>query len=159
MHGLMQDRPLLLSSLVDHAATYHGQVEIVSRTVEGPVHRYTNAEMAVRARRLASAIERRGVAPAEMVGSLAWNHYRHLEVFHAVPSAGRVLHAANPRLWPQQIAYAVNHAGERWLFFDLACLELVQGLAAELRGIETYVALTDLAHMPAGTGLINRDEE
>jgi 3-(methylthio)propionyl---CoA ligase len=155
MRGLMQERPLLLSGLLTHAETYHGRMEIVSRTVEGPIHRYTNAEMAARARRLASALERRGVAPGEMLGSLAWNHYRHLEVFHAVPGAGRVLHTANPRLFPEQIAYAVNHAGERWLFFDLACLELVEGMAAELTQIETYVALTDRQHMPAGSRLAN----
>ena len=153
MRGLIQERPLLLSDLVTHAATYHGAVEIVSRTVEGPIHRYSNAKMAARARRLASAIARRGVAPGEMLGSLAWNHYRHLEVFHAVPGAGRVLHTANPRLFPEQIAYAVNHAGERWLFFDLACLELVQGMAAKLKAVETYVALTDRQHMPAASGL------
>ena len=90
-----------------------------------------------------------------MVGSLAWNHYRHLEVFHAVPGAGMVLHTANPRLFPEQIAYAVNHAGERWLFFDLGTLELVEALAPELRTVETYVALTDRAGMPKTDALSN----
>lgn len=153
MRGLIQERPLLLSDLLVHAATYHGQAEIVSRTVEGPVHRYGNAEMARRARRLASALARRGFKPGELVGSLAWNHYRHLEVFHAVPAAGMVLHTANPRLFAEQIAYAVNHAGERWLFVDPATLELAQALAPRLEGVETYVLLTDAASMPAASAL------
>jgi len=153
MKGLMQERPLLLSGLVDYAAAYHGAVEIVSRTVEGPLHRYGNAEMAGRAKRLASALARRGLRQGEIVGSLAWNHYRHLEVFHAVPAAGMVLHTANPRLFPDQIAYAVNHAGERWLFIDPATLELAQTLAPRLSGVDTYVLLTDAASMPAASRL------
>jgi fatty-acyl-CoA synthase len=144
----MQEQPLLLSGLLRHAETYHPASQIVSRTPEGPIHRYANAEMAARARRLASALERRGLGFGDVVGSLAWNHYRHLEVFHAVPGAGMVLHTANPRLFPEQISYAVNHAAERWLFFDLASQALVEALAPEMPGVATYVALTDLGHMP-----------
>ena len=114
MRGLMQERPLLLSGLLTHAETYNPNASIVSRTVEGPIHRYSNAELARRARRLASALAGRGLGFGEMVGSLAWNHYRHLEVFHAVPGAGMVLHTANPRLFPEQIAYASAGCSSIW---------------------------------------------
>ena len=154
MRGLIQERPLLLSSLIEHAARYHGEAEIVSRTVAGATHRYTYAEAAVRARRLASALPRLGIGPGEIVGSLAWNHYRHFELFFAIPGAGVVLHTANPRLFPEQVAYTINHARERWLFLDSACLELVEELAGLLETVEGYVILAGPDEMPR-TGLKN----
>lgn len=148
MLGLMQDRPLTVPTLLQHAAVYHAEAEIVSRTVEGPIHRYGYGEAERRARRLAAALTNLGVGEGSVLGSLSWNHYRHFELYYGVTGIGAALHTANPRLFPEQIAYTINHAGDSILFFDLGCLELVEALREDLRGVERYVALTDGAHMP-----------
>jgi fatty-acyl-CoA synthase len=151
MLGLMQQTPLLISSLLIHAARWHGATEIVSRLVEGPIHRTNWAGIERRAQRLALALERLGVRPDGRVATLAWNTHRHLELYYGVSGSGRVLHTVNPRLFPPQIEYIVRDGGAAVLFFDLTFLPLVEQLAPKLAQIETFVALTDRAHMPPST--------
>ena len=148
MQGLMQGQPLLISSLISFADRYHGATEIVSRTVEGPIHRYTYREAHGRARRLANALKRLGVKEADRIGTLAWNGFRHFEIYYAVSGMGAVCHTINPRLFPEQIAYIVNHAEDQHLFFDITFAPLVAKLKAHCPGVKGWVAMTDRAHMP-----------
>ncbi len=149
MFGLMQDRPLLLSGLIDYAARYHGEREIVSRVADGSINRSTYAEVARRARRLAAALGRLGVGYGDRVATLAWNGFRHLELYFGVTGAGIVLHTANPRLFPDQIQYIIEHANDRFVFFDLSFAGLVEELAPRLPQVEGYVALCARAGLPA----------
>ncbi|WP_082150980.1 MULTISPECIES: 3-(methylthio)propionyl-CoA ligase [unclassified Chromobacterium] len=155
LHGQMMDRPLLISDLLRHAETYHGDTAIVSRTVEGPIHRYTYREAAKRARQLANALAALGVRQGDCVGTLAWNGYRHYESYFAVSGYGAVCHTVNPRLFAEQIAWIVNHAEDRVLMFDLSFLPLVEQIAPQLGTVENFVLMTDKAHMPAQTPLSN----
>lgn len=148
MLGLMQDKPLLISSLIDHAEKYHPDGEIVVRTVEGPLHRTNYREVAGRAKQLANALQKLGIAQGERVGTLAWNTHRHLELYFGVSGSGAVLHTVNPRLFPEQIEYIVNHAEDQILFFDISFAPLVAKLAAGFKTVKTFVAMTDRAHMP-----------
>jgi fatty-acyl-CoA synthase len=155
LRGLMMDEPLLVSSLIVHADKFHGDTEIVSRTVEGPgkdgagaVHRHTYRDAHRRARQLAQALGRLGVKQGERVGTLAWNGYRHFELYFAVSGMGAVIHTVNPRLFPEQIAYIVNHAEDKYVFFDLTFAPLVEKLAGQCKGVKGWVAMTDRAHMP-----------
>ena len=134
MFGLMQERPLLVSSLIDYAATWHGGREIVSRDPEGAFHRTTYAAVAARAKRVANALEGLGVGvgEGERVATLAWNSYRHLELYYGVSGAGRVLHTVNPRLFPEQIRYIIHHAENGIVFFDPVFASLVEQLAPHL---------------------------
>jgi fatty-acyl-CoA synthase len=152
MLGMMMDRPLLIAPVMAHAAAYHGDREIVSRTVEGPIHRYTYAEAYRRMQQLANALVALGVKPGDRVATLAWNGYRHLELYYAISGIGAVCHTINPRLFPDQLAYIVNHAEDRFLFTDLTFVPLVEALAPNLKTIEATVVLTDRDHMPE-TGL------
>src|SRR6185436_20150394 len=120
MLGLMQERPLLVSDILTHAERVHARGEIVSRTLEGPIHRMTYADLARRSRRVANALTALGVRGGERVATLAWNGYRHLELYFGVSGMGAVLHTVNPRLFPEQITYIVNHAEDVYLCFD-AC--------------------------------------
>ena len=153
MLGLIMDQPLLISSLITHAARNHGDTEIVSRTIEGGIHRYTYADAELRARKLAQALLRLGVQTGDRVASLAWNGYRHFELYYAVSGCGAVMHTVNPRLFPEQIAYIVNHAEDKYLFVDLTFVPLVEKLAAVLKTLKGVVVMTDRAHMP--TSLAN----
>ncbi|HCZ15942.1 MAG TPA: long-chain fatty acid--CoA ligase [Candidatus Accumulibacter sp.] len=146
--GLMQDRPLLISSLIEHAVSCHPQGEIVSRTSEGPIHRCTYGDIHRRAKQLAKALTALGIQPGERVGTLAWNGYRHLELYYGVSGMGAVLHTINPRLFPEQIAYIVNHAADRFLFVDLSFVPLVEKLVDTLPTVHGVVVMTDRAHMP-----------
>ncbi|MEZ5894040.1 MAG: long-chain-fatty-acid--CoA ligase [Parvularculaceae bacterium] len=146
--GLMQDAPLMISSLLRYAATYHGGREIVTRMVEGPIHRYTYAEAARRAAKAANALIAEGVRPGDRIATLAWNTYRHFELFYGVSGIGAVLHTVNPRLFDEQIKYIVNHASDRMMFVDLSFVELAERLSGEFPSVERYVVLTDRAHMP-----------
>lgn len=148
MLGLMQDKPLLISSLIDHAAKYHPNGEIVVRTVEGPLHRTNYREVARRAKQLANALHALGVAQADRVGTLAWNTHRHLELYYGVSGSGAVLHTVNPRLFPEQVEYIINHAEDKVLFFDISFAPLVAQLAGSLKTVTAFVAMTDRAHMP-----------
>jgi acyl-CoA synthetase (AMP-forming)/AMP-acid ligase II len=150
LRGLMMDEPLLVSSLIVHADRFHGDTEIVSRTVEGPIHRETYREAHRRARALAQALARLGVGQGERVGTLAWNGYRHFELYFAVSGMGAVIHTINPRLFPDQIAYIANHAEDKYVCFDLTFAPLVEKLAPQCKGVRGWIALTDRAHMPGG---------
>ncbi|HVE89318.1 MAG TPA: AMP-binding protein, partial [Burkholderiaceae bacterium] len=149
MHGLMMQMPLLISSLIEHADRHHGDAEVVSRKVEGDVYRTNYHELHRRARQMANALTGLGLAPGERVATLAWNGYRHMELYFAVSGAGHVLHTINPRLHPDQIAWIVNHAEDRALFFDLTFLPLVEAIAPLCKTVGHWVLLTDRAHMPA----------
>src|SRR5260370_10390704 len=129
--GLMQNQPLLLSSLLKHADRFHSGTEIVSRTVEGPIHRYTYGDAAHRARKLADALRRHGVAPGDRGATLAWNNFRHFEIEHGVTGLGAVWHAINPRLIPSQISYIFKHAEDTVLSFHISFLPLVSKLAPQ----------------------------
>jgi 3-(methylthio)propionyl---CoA ligase len=148
MQGLMMQMPLMISSLIRHADKYHGDTEIVSRSVEGPIHRYTYHDAHVRARRLAHALTRLGVGSGERVATLAWNGYRHFELYYAISGMGAVCHTVNPRLFPEQIAYIVNHADDQYVFFDLTFAALIEKLVPQCKGVKGWVAMTDRAHMP-----------
>ena len=149
MFGLMQDRPLLISSLIDYAATFHPKAEVVGRTVEGPVHRTNYAEIQRRAKQVANAMKVLGIEPGDRVGTLAWNTWRHLALYFGVSGTGAVLHTVNPRLFPEQVDYIVNHAEDKVLFFDTTFAPLVEKLAPALKSVRAFIAMTDRAHMPA----------
>ena len=148
MLGLMQDRPLLISSLIEHAARFHASAEIISKTCEGEVHRTSYAGLRSRAARLAKALIRMGIRPGDRVATLAWNTHRHMELYFAVSGIGAVLHTVNPRLFPEQIDYILNHAESRALFFDITFAELVGRLAPKLAHVGHFVAMTDRDHLP-----------
>src|SRR5580693_838306 len=132
MQGLMSERPLLVSAIIKHAAIYHRDTEIVSRTVEGAIHRYTYSEAERRSRRLARALLRFGIEPGDRVGTLAWNTFRHFELYYAISGIGAVCHTINPRLFDEQILYIVNHAADRVLFVDTTFAPLIDRLAPQL---------------------------
>ena len=148
MLGLMQDRPLLISSLVEHAATFHPGTEIVSRLPEGREHRTDWQGIRDVSRQAANAMAVLGVKPGDRVGTLAWNSFRHLALYFGVSGSGAVLHTVNPRLFPEQIEYIVNHAEDQVLFFDVTFAALVVQLAPLLKSVRHFVMMTDRAHMP-----------
>lgn len=138
----------MISSLINYAATYHGKREIVTRTVEGPIHRYDYTEARRRSAKTAHALSSLGVTPGDRIATLAWNTHRHFELFYAVSGLGAVLHTVNPRLFEEQISYIINHAEDRILFLDLSFVELAEKLAPHIPMVERYVILTDRSHMP-----------
>jgi len=148
MLGLMQDWPLLTHKIIDHAALYHGDREVVTRTVEGPVHRTDYARIAKRAKRVASALDKFGIRLGDRVATMAWNTHRHLEAWYGIAGIGAVYHTINPRLFPDQIVYIANHAEDRVLFFDTTFADALAKLAPQLKTIELYVAMTDRANLP-----------
>lgn len=148
MLGLMQDRPLLISSLVEHAATFHPNTEIVSRLPEGSEHRTNWGEMCLLSRQVAQAMQVLGVKQGDRVGTLAWNSFRHLALYYGVSGSGAVLHTVNPRLFSEQIDYIINHAEDQVLFFDVTFAALVVQLAPLLKSVRHFVVMTDRAHMP-----------
>ncbi|MFN0159751.1 MAG: 3-(methylthio)propionyl-CoA ligase [Burkholderiales bacterium] len=151
MLGIMQNQPLLISSVLAHAARHHADTEIVSRTVEGSIHRYTYADAHRRAMRLARALGGLGVGFSDRVGTLAWNGYRHFELYYGISGLGAVMHTINPRLHPEQIAWIANHAEDKLLFFDLTFLPIIEAVAPHMRTCKAFVAMTDRAHMPAAS--------
>jgi fatty-acyl-CoA synthase len=153
MAGTMQDWPLLVGRLIDHAARWHGAREIVSLTTEGGTHRTSWREVQHRARQLAGALDGLGIKPGDRVATLAWNTHRHLECWYGISGMGAVVHTINPRLFEAQIAWIANHAEDRLLLFDLSFLPLVERLAPQMPSIRHYVLMTDRAHMPAGSPL------
>ena len=152
--GLMQDRPLLVSTLIEHAAKWHCDVEIVSRIAGESPHRYTYADARRRAKQLAGALTAIGVRPGDRIATLAWNDYRHLELYYGISGIGAVLHTINPRLEPAQIEYVVQHAEDCYLFFDLSFMGLVEALAPRLRGVKGFVAMAARDRLPQ-TSLAN----
>ncbi|MEO8310233.1 MAG: 3-(methylthio)propionyl-CoA ligase [Caldimonas sp.] len=155
MNGSMMQLPLLISTLLVHAERHHGEQEIVSRRVEGDIHRTTFRELAARSRKMSNALAGLGIKSGERVATLAWNGHRHLELYYAVSGSGAVLHTLNPRLHPDQVVYIADHAEDRALFFDLTFLPLVEAIAHRVKTIKTFVAMTDQAHMPADSKIPN----
>ena len=153
MLGLMQSQPLLISSLLDFAARHHGDAQIVSRRVEGDIHRYTYGELRGRCMQLAHALDAEQVPAGERVASLAWNGYRHLEMYFGVSGSGRVLHTINPRLHPDQIAWIVNHAEDRIVCFDMSFLPIVQAIHDKCPHVRRWVALCDVQALPTDSGI------
>jgi len=143
MLGVMSERPLLISAILVHAATYHRDTEIVSRTVEGAIHRYTYAEAERRSKRLARALLRLGIKPGDRVGTLAWNTFRHFELYYGISGIGAICHTINPRLFDDQIVYIVNHAADRLLFIDTTFIPLVERLAPQFPRDCRIVLLSD----------------
>lgn len=148
MHGLMMDTPLLISSIAEHAEKFHGDREIVSVTLDNPRHRYTIREAIGRARQLANALGKLGLERGDRVATIAWNDYRHLELYYGVSGAGYVCHTINPRLFPEQLVFIINHAEDRWVFTDLMFVPLLEKLLPQIPGVEGFVVMTDEAHMP-----------
>jgi fatty-acyl-CoA synthase len=153
MFGLMQDHPLLISSLISHAAANHGRREVVSRLGDGSIHRTDYASVERRARRLAQRLESIGIRQGDRVATLAWNGFRHLECFYGVSGMGAVLHTVNPRLFREQIAYIVRHAADRVLLFDTELLPLVEAIATEIPSVEHFVVLDERARLPQSSSL------
>lgn len=148
MLGLMQKQPLLISSQIEYAAQNHDREEIVSRSVEGPIHRYTYRECATRCRQLANVLDNLGVQPSDRIGTLAWNGYRHLELYFAVSGMGAICHTINPRLFKEQITYIVNHAEDKYLFIDLTFVPLLEAIKDEIKQVKGFIIMTDREHMP-----------
>ena len=153
MLGQMQSQPLLISSLIVHAERHHGTGEIVSRRVEGDIHRSSWGEIARRSRQVANALDGLHLASGDRVATLAWNGYRHLELYFGVSGTGRVLHTLNPRLHPEQLAWIVNHADDRAICFDVTFLPLVQAVVKHCPGVKHWVALCDADKLPADSGV------
>lgn len=153
MLGLMQSQPLLISSLIEFAARNHADGEIVSRRVEGDIHRYTYKDLAARSRQLANKLDAMGLAQGDRVASLAWNGYRHMEMYFGVSGSGRVLHTVNPRLHPEQVAWIVNHAEDKVLCFDLTFLPIIQAVHAKCPQVQQWVVLCDADRLPADSGI------
>ncbi|HEV2650496.1 MAG TPA: 3-(methylthio)propionyl-CoA ligase [Rhizomicrobium sp.] len=148
MLGLMQDWPLLAHKIIDHAALYHGDREVVTRSVEGPIHRTNYREIGARARKVADALDRLGIKSGDRIGTLAWNTWRHLETWYGITGIGAIYHTLNPRLFPDQLVYIANHAEDKVLFFDITFADLVAKIAPQLKSVELFVCLTDAAHLP-----------
>jgi 3-(methylthio)propionyl---CoA ligase len=153
MLGLMQSQQLLISSLIDFAERHHGEGEIVSRRVEGDIHRTNYKEIAVRSRQVANALDNLTLAFGDRVATLAWNGYRHLELYFGVSGSGRVLHTLNPRLHPDQITWIANHAEDQVLCFDVTFLPIVKAIHSKCTTIKHYIALCDADKLPADTGI------
>jgi len=155
MNGSMMQQPLLISSLLTHAERHHGEQEVVSRRVEGDIHRYTYRDLGDRARRMANALAAHGVGFSDRVATLAWNGYRHMELYYAVSGSGAVLHTLNPRLHPDQVVWIADHAEDQVMFFDLSFLPLIEAIAGRVKTIKAFVAMTDRAHMPGTSAVPN----
>ena len=153
MLGLMQSHQLLISSLIEHADRHHGEGEIVSRRVEGDMHRYTWRNVASRSRQVANALDALNLAFGDRVATLAWNGYRHLELYFGVSGTGRVLHTLNPRLHPDQIVWIANHAEDAVLCFDMSFLPIVKAVHHKCTTVKHFVALCDADALPADTGI------
>ena len=147
MLGLMQDHPLLISSIFEHAVSNYGKQEIVSNTVEGGIHRYNYSSWGKRTKKLANALKSLNLEQGDKVGTLAWNGYRHLEIYYATSSSGLICHTLNPRLHPDQVSYIVNHAGDKILCVDLNILPLIEKASENFRTVEALVIMTDENNM------------
>ncbi len=153
MLGLMQDQPLLVSCLIEFAARHHADTEIVSRRVEGDVHRYTYRQAAARSRQVANALDRLGLQFSDRVGTLAWNGYRHFELYFGVSGSGRVVHTINPRLSPEQVVWIANHAEDQVLCFDMTFLPIIKAVWPQCKTVKHWIALCDADALPADTAI------
>ena len=153
--GLMMDRPLLISDVIEHAAAQFGGVEVVSRETHGSVFRYSYAQCAARSRKLANALKHLNLETGNSVGSIAWNNHRHLEAYYAVSGSGMVIHTCNPRLHPQQLIYIINHAQDRVVLFDSTFAPLIKGIAPHCPQVSSWICLCEAANMPSIEGMSN----
>jgi fatty-acyl-CoA synthase len=144
----MMDRPLLISALAEHATRNFASREIVSVTADNPRHRYTYKECFARSRQLANALGKLGLAQGDRVATLCWNDYRHLEAYYAISGAGFVCHTINPRLFPEQQVFIINHAEDRWIMTDVMFVPLLESFADKIKGVEGFIIMTDAANMP-----------
>jgi acyl-CoA synthetase (AMP-forming)/AMP-acid ligase II len=149
MLGLMQDWPLRIHRIIDHAATYHLHRKIISRSVEGPFHQTDYAQVRTRSLKLAQCLVREGLKPGDRVATLAWNTWRHLEAWYGITGAGCIYHTLNPRLFRDQIAWIINHAEDRLMLVDLTFVPILEAIADQIPTINRFIVLTDAAHMPA----------
>ncbi|MDK1119165.1 MAG: long-chain-fatty-acid--CoA ligase [Anaerolineae bacterium] len=154
MHGLMMNSPLTITSIMKHADRNHPDSEIVSVTVDNPRHRYTYREAFIRTRKLACALSQYGIKPDDRIGTLAWNDYRHFELYYAVSGVGAITHMINPRLSHDQITFIINHAEDRLIFVDPLIVPVLEKIIDAIKNVEAFVILTDMAHMPE-TSLVN----
>lgn len=154
MHSNMMDAPLLVSSILEHALATHPKTEIVSRRCEGDIHRCTIEDAGKRAKKLSKVLQQHGIAHGDRMATLAWNNYRHYELYYGVSGMGSVLHTINPRLFPEQLIYIINHAKDRWLFVDLSFVPLIEAIQDNITGVEKFVILCDESAMPE-TSLAN----
>jgi fatty-acyl-CoA synthase len=148
MLGSMMNVPLQISSLIRHADRWHGMTQIVSRLTEGGIHRYTYSDAHRRSRQLANALQALNVRMSDRIGTLAWNGFRHIEIYYAVAGIGAVTHTVNPRLFPEQVAYIINHAEDQYVFLDLTFVPLAEKIAEQCKQVKGWVVMTDRAHMP-----------
>ena len=151
MLGLMQDWPMLLHRIIDHAAKFHGERKVITRSVEGPIVETNYRQIRGRALKVSQRLEKDGIKLGDRVATLAWNTWRHLECWYGILGVGAIYHTVNPRLFPDQIVWIVNHAQDRMMFVDLTFVPLLEKIADRLPTIERYVILTDAAHMPKTT--------
>ena len=151
MHGLMMDTQLLVSMILRHAELHHPNREIVSVTADNPLHRYTYADCCRRTRQLANALDKLGLQEGDRVATLAWNDYRHLEMYYAIGGAGYVCHTINPRLFPEQVVFIINHAEDKWIFTDPMFVPLLEKIAEHTPAVEGYVVMTNDENMPETT--------
>jgi len=148
MHGLMMNRQLLISQILEYAAVNYPEQEVVSRSTEGDIHRYRFPELRARTSQLAHALAKLGVRQDDRIGTVAWNNYRHLEIYYAVSGMGAICHTINPRLSGEQFKYIVDHAEDQYLFVDLTFVPLLEKLHEKLGTVKGYIIMTDRAHMP-----------
>jgi 3-(methylthio)propionyl---CoA ligase len=153
MLGLMQSQQLLISTLIEFADRHHGEAEVVSRRVEGDIHRSNYKQIAARSRQVANALDRWNLGFGDRVATLAWNGYRHLELYYGVSGSGRVIHTLNPRLHPDQIVWIANHAEDQVLCFDISFLPIVQAVHSRCRTIKRFIALCDESRLPTDSGI------
>jgi fatty-acyl-CoA synthase len=157
--GKMMERPLLISAILEHGADQFGQQHIVSRETHGPLHRYTFADMAGRSKQLANALAGLGLEVGSVVGTIAWNNYRHLESYYAVSGSGMVIHTCNPRLHPEQLVYIINHADDEAILFDSSFAPLVKAVAPHCPKVKNWICLSDQANTPAVEGVAIKNYE
>jgi fatty-acyl-CoA synthase len=151
MLGLMQGWPLLCHKIIEHAAKYHGTQEVVTRSVEGPIHRTNYRQIHERALKVSQMLERDGIKLGDRVATIAWNTWRHLECWYGIMGIGAISHTVNPRLFPEQIAWIINHAQDRIVMTDITFVPVLEKIADKIPSVERYVVLTDKAHMPQTT--------
>ncbi|MBV1887183.1 MAG: long-chain-fatty-acid--CoA ligase [Parvibaculaceae bacterium] len=148
MKGLMQDWPLSVTTIIDHAARFHGEQEVVTRTVEGPFHTTNYKEIHLRARKVAQALEKLGCKQGDIIATMAWNTHRHLEAWYGIMGMGAVCHTLNPRLFAEQLNYIANHAEDQFILVDLTFVPVLEAVADQLKTVKGYIIMTDRAHMP-----------
>ncbi len=148
MLGMMQDYPLLVHTILDHAALNHGEREMVTRSIEGPIRRYTYRDLHGRALQVAKALQKEGVGLGDRIATMAWNTDRHVEVWYGIMGVGAISHTVNPRLFAEQLVYIMNHAEDKLMFVDLTFVPVLEAIAAQCPSVKKYIILTDEEHMP-----------